>query len=79
MKGPDLDKARSEEKHSLASFLAAYNAGLPAGFPRASAPLLETFRKAYPTHFKGVRCWSLDVHRKKVMDWLPAYLKNLEQ
>ncbi len=79
MKGPDLDKARSEERHSLAAFLSIYNAGLPEGFPRASEPLLETFRKAHPIHFKGARPWSLDVHRKKVMDWLPAHLKTLEQ
>jgi hypothetical protein len=79
MKGPDLDRERSEEKHSLEHFLKIYNAGLPAGFPRASASLLEKYKEQYPGQFKGKGDWSLDVHRKKFMDWLPMYLKSLEQ
>ncbi len=79
MKGRDLDREQSEEKHTLQRFLKVYNAGLPAGFPRASAALLEKYKQAHPGQFKGTDAWSLDVHRKKFMDWLPMYLKSLEQ
>ncbi len=75
MKTPDLDRARSEEAISLSSFLKAYNNVLPLQFPRASLALLREFRKTHITLFKGSDLWSLDQHRKKVMDWLPSRLK----
>jgi hypothetical protein len=78
MKGPDSDKIRSEEKHALLDFLKIYNKGLPQQFPKASLALLEEFKKAYPSQFKNDGSWSLDLHRKKFMDWLPAYLKSKE-
>lgn len=76
MKGPDLDRERSERKLALSDFLALYNEGLPAGFPRASFAFLEQFKKLYPAQFKD-GFWSLDLHRKKFMDWLPTHLKSL--
>ena len=76
MKGPDLDKERSEEKHTLSDFLKIYNKGLPLGFPRASASLLDAYKKAYPSQFKADNAWSLDLHRKKFMDWLTMHLKS---
>lgn len=77
MKGLDIDRERSERKISCADFLKAYNAGLPERFPRASPVLLEEYRNAYQSQFKD-GLWSLDLHRKKFMDWLPAHLKSLE-
>ena len=77
MKGPDPDRERSEQKRSAAEFLALYNEGLPLGFPRATAALLAAYRSRYADQFKG-SFWSLDQHRKKVMDWLPGHLKSLE-
>lgn len=70
MRTPDLDRARSEKTRSLAEFLQEYNEHLPAAFPRASAELLEEFRHAHSALFKSPKAWSLDIHRKKVMDWL---------
>lgn len=78
MLGPDLDKERSEEKHTLLNFLKIYNQGLPTGFPRASSALLEAYKKLYPSQFKIDGLWSLDQHRKRFMDWLPMYLKSLK-
>jgi hypothetical protein len=75
MKGPDLDKIRSEEKHTSTDFLKLYNKGIPAEFPRASLTLLEQFKKAYPSQFKMDGKWSLDVHRKKFMDWLTMQMR----
>ncbi|MBU6321711.1 MAG: hypothetical protein KGI78_04110 [Patescibacteria group bacterium] len=78
MKGPDLDRERSERRVTLATFLAEYNDKLPEAFPRASLPLLREYRTRYPGQFKADGLWSLDEHRKRFMDWLPAYLKTLE-
>lgn len=72
MKMPDVDRVRSEMSRSLADFLRLYNENLPATFPRASTSLLEEFRAAHVNLFKTTGVWSLDVHRKRVMDWLRA-------
>lgn len=72
MRGPDLDRERSEKFRSLDEFLELYNESLPASFPPASAALLEEFRKTHGTFFKSAKRWSLDLHRKRVMDWLRA-------
>ncbi len=77
MKAPDLDRIRSEKKLSPADFLKFYNENLPAQFPQASLPFLKEFKKAYPTLFKDNAPWSLDQHRKKVMDWIPQHIKSL--
>ncbi len=77
MKGPDPDKERSEKKHTLTDFLKIYNKGIPSGFPRASSSLLERYKELFPTHFKIDNLWSLDLHRKKFMDWLPTHLKSI--
>lgn len=72
MRTPDLDRARSEQAIPLSGFLKSYNENLPVQFPRASLPLLREFRKANASLFKTGGTWSLDQHRKKVMDWLLA-------
>lgn len=72
MKSPDLDRQRSEKSRSLNDFLKLYNENLPITFPRASIALLEDFRDAHTSLFKSSDVWSLDLHRKKVMDWLRA-------
>lgn len=74
MRTPDLDKERSEKSHTLAEFLKLYNENLPTAFPRASTALLEEFRVAHASVFKSPHAWSLDQHRKKVMDWLRSRL-----
>lgn len=76
MKLPDLDRERSEKKISPGDFLKSYNENLPEAFPPASTVLLNEFKKANPNLFKDNGSWSLDQHRKKVMDWLPAHIKN---
>ena len=76
MRGPDLDRERSEKKHTRAEFLTLYNEGLPPGFPRATSALLAEYRYRYSDQFKD-GYWSLNLHRKKFMDWLPGYLKSI--
>lgn len=76
MKGPDLDRERSERKLSFAEFLASYNEGLPLDYPRVSAITLKEFAQTHPDLFKKGGNWSLGQHRKKVMDWLPAHTRS---
>lgn len=74
MRTPDLDRERSEKKRSLADFLALYNENLPATFPKASTELLEEFRSIHAALFaRRGNMWSLDQHRRKVMDWLRSH------
>ncbi|HEX8591553.1 MAG TPA: hypothetical protein VF696_02290 [Candidatus Paceibacterota bacterium] len=71
MKLPDLDRLRCERPLTLPKFLNTYNEDLPTGFPPATAELLREFKKTHEPLFKGGSVWSLDQHRKRVMDWLP--------
>jgi hypothetical protein len=75
MKLPDLDRLNSEKLISLSEFLKSYNEGLPSQFPRASLPLLREFKKEHSALFKHSDLWSLDQHRKVVMNWLPSRCK----
>jgi len=71
MKTRDFDRERSELLVSLPDFLKSYNKTIPAGFPRASTALLKKFKDSHATLFKHGDLWSLDEHRKKIIDWLP--------
>jgi hypothetical protein len=79
MKGPDLDRERCEKKLTLKEFTLTYNEGLPEGFPAATDSLLEEFSASNTQLFKNTDQWSLDQHRKRVMDWLPSRLRTTER
>lgn len=70
MRTPDLDRERSEKKRTLADFVALYNENLPTLFPRATEELLKEFRTGHKGLFPAGKGWTLDQHRRKVMDWL---------
>jgi hypothetical protein len=61
----------SQEQISLSDFLKSYNKNIPEGFPHASEALLKRFKSEHPGFFKHGESWSLDEHRKKIVDWLP--------
>ena len=63
----------SEERVPLLTFLKSYSENLPASFPRPSLAQLKEFKASHPLFFKHGSLWSLDEHRKKVMDWLPQH------
>ena len=54
-----------------AEFLASYNKNIPEGFPRVSLAILEKFKQAHLKLFKAGGMWSLDQHRKRMIEWLP--------
>lgn len=61
----------SQMQISLADFVKSYNQNMPGNFPRASVELLLKFKETHSSLFKNGDLWSLDQHRKKVIDWLP--------
>ncbi len=67
----NTDLKISERQISLADFLESYNKNMPDSFPRATVALLKEFQAAHSSLFKHGNLWSLDQHRKKLMDWLP--------
>lgn len=78
MKLPDVDRIRSEKSLSFGAFLKSYNENLPLQFPRASLALLREFKKNNGALFKNEgNLWSLDQHRKKVMDWLTTKQREI--
>lgn len=69
----------SEMQISRADFLKSYNQNMPPQFPRASTLLLNKFRAEHTTLFKHGDMWSLDLHRKKLIEWLPRNGGIIEQ
>lgn len=57
---------------SLADFMESYNKSVPINFPRVSVKTLKHFQTLYPILFKHTGGWSIDKHRKKLMDWLTS-------
>ena len=60
-------------KTTLVAFMESYNKSIPSDFPHASVKILKHFQPLPPVLFKNSDEWSVDKHRKKVMDWLPSY------
>lgn len=57
----------------LSKFAEEYNKNIPDGFPHATLKILQKFKEAYPTLFKDKGDWTVDKHRKKLMDWLASH------
>ena len=64
----------SELPMSEAEFLASYNANMPEGYPHVSLAIMEKFKLVHQNLFKGKSIWSLDHHRKRMIEWLPQNL-----
>ena len=61
---------------TTAAFVAYYNENVPEIFPRATIKALHRFKTAHPALFKGSSEWTIDKHRKKLMDWLASYKED---
>ncbi len=58
---------------STADFVEYYNRNVPEVFPRATVKAVEKFKETHPTLFKRNGEWTIEKHRKKLMDWLASY------
>ena len=54
-------------------FMDSYNRSLPHGYPQASVKNLKQFQLKFPILFKNTEEWSIEKHRKKMMDWLSSH------
>ena len=52
-------------------FLESYNKNMPEGYPLVSLALLDKFKQTHLKLFKADGTWSLDQHRKRMIEWLP--------
>ncbi|MBU3968880.1 hypothetical protein KJ991_01550 [Patescibacteria group bacterium] len=55
------------------TFVQEYNKNIPDSFPQASLRILQKFKETYPSLFKDKSEWTIDKHRKKLMDWLASH------
>lgn len=60
---------------SPVEFIENYNKSVPLGFPQATDEALRKFQISYPGLFKKAGMWSIDKHRKRLMDWLSSQQK----
>ena len=76
MKNNSQELKLNEIQLSLSEFLKSFNQNMPTNFPQVSEEQLLLFKKEHETLFKKGNTWSLDNHRKKVMDWLPRNINT---
>ena len=55
---------------SAAVFLESYNNSIPSGFSKVSIKAMKEFQSVHPALFKHGNDWSIDRHRKRLMDWI---------
>jgi hypothetical protein len=60
---------------SLNTFIQYYNQNIPESFPQATVAALEQFQATHAVLFDDKKTWTIDKHRRRVMDWLPSYNK----
>ena len=58
---------------TLEVFVQYYNQNIPAAFPRATKEALAEFQTTHPALFDESKLWTIDKHRRRLMDWLPSY------
>jgi len=58
---------------SLLIFMESYNKSIPLNFPHPSIKILKMFQTLHPMLFKNGDEWSIEKHRKRLMDWLPSH------
>lgn len=76
-KGPELPDVNLVGT-TTALFVDYYNENIPDAFPRATLKALLKFQEKFPALFKGKGDWTIEKHRKKLMDWLASYKEEEE-
>jgi hypothetical protein len=70
MKSKSDEFEQNQAITSLTVFIENYNKSIPQDFPRATAKALRQFQIMHSNLFKKEDDWSIDKHRKRLMDWL---------
>jgi len=72
MKKRDIVLEFNQAMTTPAIFIEAYNKTIPTHYPKASIGILKQFQQAHPALFKRADAWSIEKHRKRLMDWLSS-------
>jgi hypothetical protein len=56
---------------TMAEFQKSYNENMPMEHPQVSLVQLQKFKDEHPSLFKKEDVWTLDQHRKRLIEWLP--------
>lgn len=67
----------NQAKTDILVFMESYNKSIPVTFPRTTVKILKQFQELHPILFRGGDEWSIERHRKRVMDWLPSHSVTL--
>ena len=62
---------------TLEEFMNYYNDNTPVAMPRATKDALKEFQTSHATLFDEGGLWTIDKHRRRVMDWLSSYHANI--
>ena len=73
MRRKDDELKLNQNATTLVVFMESYNKSLPSNFSPVSAKELKEFQASCPPLFKNKDEWSIDKHRKRLMDWLPSH------
>jgi hypothetical protein len=73
MRSKNVEHERNQVKTTSTDFLESYNTMIPFGFPKATTALMKKFQASHPLLFKHGDSWSIDKHRKRLMDWLSTH------
>lgn len=76
MKKKDLQLELNQANTTIDVFMKAYNQTLPQDFPVVTISILKKFQEANSSLFRNKEKWSIEKHRKKLMDWLPMYINE---
>ena len=60
---------------TLGAFVEYYNQNIPESFPQATEAALLQFQETHAVLFDDKKTWTIDKHRRRLMDWLPSYHK----
>jgi len=71
MKKPSERIVPNEAPLTKAEFMESYNKNMPEGYPLVSLTLLDKFKEAHSSLFKAPNIWTLEQHRKRMIEWLP--------
>ena len=62
---------KEDPQITIAEFMKSYNSNLPERFSKMTVELLQKFKATHMSFFKNGDLWSLEQHRKRILDWMP--------
>jgi hypothetical protein len=64
----------NETPLTATEFLESFNSNMPLGYPHVTLDIMKKFQQAHQSLFKKPNIWTLELHRKRMIQWLPQNL-----